>query len=78
MRQKIIKLHQNIVKWIKYRQHVSKTQYFKCFWGSESRMPQKGIHTFFIYIRHRAEGRIGVTSGVESSIHSRSSTSFQV
>ena len=46
-----------------------------------------GIHLSiitFIYIhmciniRHRAEGRIGVTSGVGSFIHSVSSTSFQV
>ena len=33
---------------------------------------------YVIYIRHRAEGRFGVTSSVVSSIHSRSSTSFQV
>ena len=30
----------------------------------------------YVYIRHRAEGRSGVTSGVESFIHSFSSTSF--
>ena len=35
--------------------------------------------SYIIYhIRHRAEGRIGVTSAVESFIHSLSSTSFQV
>ena len=32
----------------------------------------------FSTIRHRAEGRIGVTSAVGSFIHSLSSTSFQV